>query len=264
MTRLRLYQVDAFTSRRFAGNPAAVVPLDEWLDDGLLQAIAAENNLSETAFFVPGDPAYRLRWFTPTVEVQLCGHATLASAFVLFTELEPGRTEVRFDTASGELGVSRLDDGRLELLFPAWRLERVAPPDALVEGLGVEPIEVLATPGRDYLFAVLESEAAVAALAPDLHALAALHPAGVAATAPSDRADIVCRYFAPSHGVGEDPGTGSIQCGLVPYWSARLGKPAIRTLQLSRRGAELFGELRGDRTAISGQVVKYLEGWIEV
>lgn len=264
MSRFRLYQIDAFTSRLFGGNPAAVVPLVSWLDDDLLQSIAAENNLSETAFFVPSEAAYGLRWFTPETEVKLCGHATLATAHVLFTELEPHRTEVRFDTRSGELVARRRED-RIVLDFPSWPLERLDEvPAGLAAALGVTPLEVLATTERDNLFAVLESEAEVGGLAPDMHGLAALHPAGVAVTARSWRADCVVRYFAPSYGVPEDPATGSIQCGLVPYWSARLGKESIHSLQVSRRGAEFFSEYRGERTMISGQAIKYLEGWIHL
>ena len=265
MSRLRLYQVDAFTGRLFAGNAAAVVPLVSWLDDDLLQAIAAENNLAETAFFVPTDDAYHLRWFTPEVEVKLCGHATLATAHVLFTVLEPQRNELRFETLSGALLVRKRADRRLELDFPTWRLERLGEiPAGLTEGLGRAPEEVLITTTHDNLFAVFGGEAEVGALAPDMRRLATLHPAGVIATAPSTRADCVCRYFAPSYGIDEDSGTGSIQCALVPYWSDRLDKPAIHTLQVSRRGAELFGERRGDRIAIAGQAVTYLEGWIDI
>jgi PhzF family phenazine biosynthesis protein len=264
MSRFRLYQVDAFTSRLFGGNPAAVVPLVSWLDDDLMQSIAAENNLSETAFFVPTESSYGLRWFTPEVEVKLCGHATLATAHVLFTEFEPDRAEVRFDTSSGELVASRREN-RIMLDFPTWRLERLQePPPELVDALGVTPLEVLVTAERDNLFAVLESEAEVSALTPHMEGLAALHPAGVAVTARSRRADCVVRYFAPSYGVPEDPATGSIQCALVPYWSAKLGKQSIRSLQVSRRGAEFCSELRDGRTMISGCAVKYLEGWIHV
>jgi PhzF family phenazine biosynthesis protein len=264
MTRLRLFHVDAFTSSVFGGNPAAVVPLSAWLDDELMQKIAAENNLSETAFFVPGEARRGLRWFTPEAEVKLCGHATLASAFTIFTELEPRRDEVRFDTLSGELAVTRRGE-QLVMDFPCWRLERVdASPAALTEGLQAAPLEVLATAARDNFFVVLDSETDVEALIPDMRLLASLHPAGVAVTAPGRDADFVCRYFAPSYGIPEDPGTGSIQCGLVPYWAERLGKTSLRSLQVSRRGAEFVSELRGGRTFISGRAVKYLEGWIEI
>lgn len=262
--RLRLYHVDAFTDRPFAGNPAAVVPLAGWLDDDLLLSIAAENNLPETAFFVPQEQGrYGLRWFTPEAEVKLCGHATLATALILFDEFDPERTELRFDTLSGELVVTRQGE-RLVMNFPCWSLERQqAAPSALREALGVEPVEVLMTVGKDNLFAVLEAEADVASLQPDMRTLATLHPAGVAVTAPSARADFVVRYFAPSYGIDEDPGTGSIQCGLVPYWSARLGKTTLHSLQISRRGSEFHSELRDGRTLISGRAARYMEGWID-
>ncbi|MBN1237348.1 MAG: PhzF family phenazine biosynthesis protein [Gammaproteobacteria bacterium] len=262
--KLRLFQIDAFTSDVFGGNPAAVVPLSSWLDDELMQQIAAENNLSETAFFVPGEKRRGLRWFTPEAEIKLCGHATLASAFAIFTELEPGRGEVRFDTLSGELTVTRSGD-RLVMDFPVWRLERLdAAPAALAEALGTSPAEVLVTAERDNYFAVLGDQSEVESLAPDMQSLAALHPAGVAVTAPGRDVDFVCRYFAPSYGVAEDPATGSIQCGLMPYWVERLGRNALRSRQVSRRGAEFFSELRNGRTFISGSAVKYLEGWIEI
>lgn len=262
--KLRLFQVDAFTSEVFGGNPAAVVPLSSWLDDDLMQQIAAENNLAETAFFVPGEKRRGLRWFTPEVEVQLCGHATLASAFTIFTELEPSRQKVCFETLSGELTVTRADD-RLVMDFPVWRLEPLeSPPAGLAEALGEEPVEVLVTDKRDNFFAVLDEQSRVERLSPDMEKLRSLHPAGVAVTAPGAETDFVYRYFAPSYGIPEDPGTGSMQCGLMPYWAQRLGRSALRSRQVSRRGAEFFSELRDGRTSISGRAVKYLEGWIEI
>ncbi len=262
MNKLRIWQIDAFTGRLFGGNPAAVVPLDDWLDDATLQAIARENNLPETTFFVPIESGYHLRWFTPAVEVRLCGHATLASAFVLFTEIEPQLQSVSFDTLSGRLVVRRGDDG-LGMDFPLWLLrpvERV--PDALTAGLGVEPDELLMVDTGDNFFAVLDSESTVRTLDPDFRLLETLHPAGVIVTAEGVESDCVCRYFAPSYGIPEDSGTGSIHCALAPYWSARLGKQAIHSRQLSARGSELHCELAGERTIIRGQAVKYLEGWI--
>lgn len=300
MARLALYQIDAFTSRVFGGNPAAVVPLDAWLDDAVMQAIAAENNLSETAFFVPaGAPAdagaatgagasvgagaamgaaaaaqpaaakepsgrYALRWFSPTVEVKLCGHATLATAHLLFTKLDPALREVRFETASGELGVAREGD-RLVLDFPRWQLRRLeGVPEALEEGVGLPPEQVFITSTNDNLFALFASESEVRALEPDMRRLAELHPAGVVATARGTRSDCVCRYFAPSYGIPEDPGTGSIHCGLAPFWSGELGKSRIHSLQLSKRGAELWCEVEPSRTRIAGRAVTYLEGSIEI
>jgi PhzF family phenazine biosynthesis protein len=263
MPRLRLYQVDAFTSRLFRGNPAAVVPLDRWLDDATMQAVALENNLAETAFFVPEGDGFRLRWFTPEVEVKLCGHATLASAFVLFTELEPGRREVRFATRSGVLTV-RAAGERLVMDFPRWTVEPLdSVPSALTRGLNAAPREIGAADGGGHLFVVFDREEQVRALAPDFRVLREL-TAGVIATAPGEESDCVVRYFAPAFGVDEDPATGSIHCALTPYWAERLGKRAIYSRQISKRGAELFCELNGDRVDIAGGVVKYLEGYIDV
>jgi PhzF family phenazine biosynthesis protein len=264
MSKLRLYQIDAFTDRRFGGNPAAVVPLERWLDDAVLQAVALENNLAETAYFVPDNDGCRLRWFTPTVEVDLCGHATLASAFVLFTELEPGRSRVTFETRSGPLHV-RAAGERLVMDFPRWPLAAAA--DGLGEpfaaALGAVPRELYTTAAGSNFFAVLDDEAAVRALRPDMRALAAFGM-GAIVTARGTVSDCVCRYFAPSFGIDEDAGTGSIHCALTPYWTEHLGKPAIHSRQLSRRGADLYCELDGERVAIAGSAVKYLEGWIEV
>jgi PhzF family phenazine biosynthesis protein len=263
MQRLRIYQVDAFTGRLFGGNPAAVVPLETWLDAATMQSIALENNLAETAFFVPERDGFRLRWFTPEVEVKLCGHATLASAHVLFTILEPGRRSVKFETLSGTLTVVASGD-RLVMDFPRWTLTS-APADAprtLAAALNVVPSNVLST-GDGCWLAVFDSEADVRALAPDF---AALRKIGifVIATAPGTRSDCVVRFFAPSAGIDEDPGTGSIHCALAPYWCERLGKRTLHSLQVSKRGSELHCTLEGDRVLIAGQAVKYLEGWIEV
>lgn len=263
MPRLRLYQVDAFTARRFGGNPAAVVPLDEWLDVATMQAIAQENNLAETAFFAPAEHGFKLRWFTPEVEVKLCGHATLASAFVLFTELEPGRRDVKFETLSGSLGVYAADD-KLVLDFPRWSLDPADDvPRDLLEGLGAKPLQVFTTENVSNYFAVFAKEDAVRALAPDFAILRRLD-AGVIVTAPGEQSDCVCRYFAPSYGINEDAGTGSIHCALTPYWSERQRRNTVHSRQLSARGAELFCELKGNRVEIAGQAVKYLEGWIDV
>lgn len=263
MSRLPLYQVDAFTSRRFGGNPAAVVPLEKWLDDATMQAIGLENNLAETAFFVPEKPGFRLRWFTPEVEVRLCGHATLATAFVIFTELEPGRREVKFNTLSGVLTVKAAGE-RLVMDFPRWSLAAIDDvPPALLDGLKAAPSEVLSAEDGAHFFAVFEDEAQVRSLKPDFSLLQTLG-AGVAVTARGERSDCVCRYFAPAFGIDEDPGTGSIHCALTPYWAERLRKNAIHSRQISKRGAELFCELKGNRVEIAGQAVKYLAGWIEV
>jgi predicted PhzF superfamily epimerase YddE/YHI9 len=258
--RLPLYVVDAFTPRVFGGNPAAVMPLPRWLPDATMQAIASENNLAETAFFVKERGGYHVRWFTPVHEVDLCGHATLASAYVVFRFLEPQLREVRFDSVSGPLGVGR-DGELLELDFPSRPPEKCEVPSALLEGLGVRPREVLAS--RDYL-CVLDSEEEVRALKPDLARLATLDRLGVIVTSRGREADFVSRFFAPSAGVMEDPVTGSAHCTLVPYWAQKLGKVRMRALQVSPRGGELFCSDRGPRVGIAGQAVLYLEGHIEV
>jgi len=263
MARLRIFQIDAFTGRLFGGNPAAVVPLPRWLDDATMQSIGLENNLAETAFFVPENDGFRLRWFTPEVEVKLCGHATLASAYVLFNILEPGRAKVKFETLSGALTVVAAGD-RLVMDFPRWSLDAVGSvPKALSAGLRATPVQVLSTEDAGNFFTVFDSEDDVRALAPDFRSLRSLG-AGVIATAPGRRSDCVVRYFAPAYGIDEDPGTGSIHCALTPYWSDRLRKNAIHSLQISKRGSELHCELKGDRVEIAGQVVKYLDGWIDV
>ena len=257
---LQIFQVDAFTKTLFAGNPAAVVPLTEWLPDQTMLGIAAENNLAETAFFVRRGDRFDLRWFTPTVEMDLCGHATLASAFVLYEELGFGVPEIRFDTKSGELRVER--DGELLVMdFPARPPARHKAPDGLSEALGGTPEIVLKS--RDYL-AVFPSEAHVAALRPDFRAIVELGVHAVIATAPGDNSDFVSRFFAPSVGVDEDPVTGSAHCTLVPYWAERLGKTELYARQISLRGGELFCELRGDRVRIAGNAVMYMKGEIYV
>ncbi|HLB80835.1 MAG TPA: PhzF family phenazine biosynthesis protein [Dongiaceae bacterium] len=256
-----LYQIDAFADRPFAGNPAAVCPLAAWLPDATMQAIAAENNLSETAFFVPADGHYDLRWFTPTIEVDLCGHATLAAGFVISTYLAPGTAEMRFQTRSGPLGVSRRGD-LFALDFPARPAQPCPPPAALIEGLGRKPDEILAAEGN-YL-AVYPGEAELRALAPDMGPLAALGRVGVIATAAGRDVDFVSRYFAPAFGIPEDPVTGSAHCTLVPYWARRLGKAEMSARQVSRRGGELECEDRGARVIIAGRAALYLEGRIHV
>ncbi|MCI0672755.1 MAG: PhzF family phenazine biosynthesis protein [Myxococcaceae bacterium] len=258
--RLPLYVVDAFTPRVFGGNPAAVVPLAKWLPDATMQAIAAENNLAETAFFVKERGGYHVRWFTPVHEMDLCGHATLASAWVILRYLEPSSREVRFDSVSGPLGVSR-EGEFLELDFPSRPPERCEVPTALLEGLSVQPREVLAS--RDYM-CVLESEEQVRELKPDFAKLARLDRLGVIVTARGREADFVSRFFAPNEVVPEDPVTGSAHCTLVPYWAQKLGKARLRALQLSPRGGELYCSDRGPRVGIAGQAVLYLEGHIEV
>ena len=259
--QLPLYQVDAFAGRVFRGNPAAVCPLDAWLPDDVMQSIALENQLSETAFFVRGDDAFRLRWFTPTDEVDLCGHATLASAFVLFEELGYDEDTLRFDTQSGRLTVAR-DGARLVLDFPVRRAARVEAAPELVRALGApQPVEVHEGP---YWLAVYEDEAAVRALAPDFAALASFEPVIATAAGDDDGVDFVSRFFAPNCGVDEDPVTGSAHCTSTPYWAERLGKQTLVARQVSARGGELHCALRGDRVAIAGEAVLYLRGTITI
>jgi PhzF family phenazine biosynthesis protein len=258
--RITMFQIDAFASRLFAGNPAAVCPLEDWLEDWQMQAIAAENNLSETAFFVPRGNKYHLRWFTPAVEVDLCGHATLASAFVILNYLEPSGESVTFDTRSGELTVRR--NGELfSMDFPARPPASCEKPALLFEALGKEPRELLAS--RD-LMAVYQSEEDVRSMKPDMSLLEKVEHFAVIATAPGKNVDFVSRFFAPRGGIPEDPVTGSAHCTLVPYWSKRLGKTELHALQVSARGGELWCEDRGDRVIISGRAVRYLEGIIHL
>ena len=264
MTRLPLYQVDAFADEVFQGNPAAVCPLPEWLPDETLQAIAAENNLSETAFLVPGEDPVPLRWFTPRQEVPLCGHATLAAAFVVLTYLEPERDSVTFESRSGPLRVFRDDDG-FALDFPALRAEGMdAVPDALPEGLGVDFVDVRVTHEDPNYLAILESQDVVADLQPDLWTLETLHPYGVAVSAPGTATDFVSRYFAPGYGIPEDPVTGSIHCALAPYWAERLGRERLSARQASERGGRLDLVVAGERVHIEGTAVTYMTGEIVV
>ncbi len=258
--QIPLYQVDAFSGRVFGGNPAAICPLEEWLDDATLQSIALENNLSETAFFVGSGDRRQLRCFTPGCEVDLCGHATLASAFVIMQLLEKGRREIRFDTRSGELTVS--SDVRLYTMdFPSRPPTPLEPPPALAAALGAPPQAVLAA--RDVL-AIYGSEGEVRALEPNMDAVAKLDTFAVIVTAPGSDVDFVSRFFAPAKGVPEDPVTGSAHCTLIPYWAQQLGKTKLRARQVSRRGGELWCELSGDRVKISGEAVLFAEGKLYV
>jgi len=269
--KLPFYQIDAFTSSVFSGNPAGVCLLDSWLDDSPLLAIAAENNLSETAFLVRGQAGYELRWFTPKTEVDLCGHATLATAFVVFTYLDPGNNTVRFETTSGVLTVRREGD-LLAMDFPSRIAVSCPVPDELIRGLGIEPREVLLA--RDYL-AVYDSEEQIKSLQPDMLELSRLDCLGVIVTAPGSECDFVSRFFAPRVGIPEDPVTGSSHCTLIPYWAERTGKSELHARQLSERGGELFcidlnnrdhldRDLGGGRVSIAGRAVTYLEGTIIV
>jgi PhzF family phenazine biosynthesis protein len=262
MTRLPIYQVDAFTDKLFGGNPAAICPLETWLPDATMQAIAAENNLAETAFFVRDGGDYALRWFTPTVEVDLCGHATLASGHVVFSFLEPRRETVSFHTKkAGTLTVTRRGD-MLVMDFPARAPNPAEPPAGLLAALGGTPREVLRA--RDYLV-VYDSAAEIAALAPDLAALEKVDCWAAIVTAPGENGiDFVSRFFAPAQGIPEDPVTGSAHCTLVPYWAKRLRKTRLEARQISWRGGALTCTLDGERVGMAGNAVVYLEGRIEV
>jgi len=260
--RTAIYQVDAFTTRVFAGNPAAVMPLERFLSDATMLAIAAENNLSETAFLVAEDGDYRLRWFTPQVEVPLCGHATLASAAVVMERLEPGRKRVVFHSASGPLTVARSGAGYV-IDLPARTSQEIATTPGLAEALGAVPVEVRVN-AFNYM-AVLENAEVVRRLAPDMAAISRLDRPGVIVTAPGDGVyDFISRYFAPAKGIPEDPVTGAAHCMLAPYWAQRLGKTEFRAFQASRRGGEVICRLVNDRTELEGSCVFYLEGEVEI
>jgi PhzF family phenazine biosynthesis protein len=254
------YEVLAFTDRSFAGNPAGICILKEWLPDALMQRIAAENNLAETAFLIDRGEFFDIRWLAPTAEIDLCGHATLASAHVLFQHLGHAGNSLRFQSRSGELTVDQNGD-RLVLDFPSRPASPCEAPPWLADSLGAQPKEVFK--GRDYM-AVFERPEEVSAVKPDFARLSTIDAQGVFVTAPGNDCDFVSRYFAPSVGVPEDPVTGSIHCTLIPYWSNRLGKKKLHARQLSPRSGELFCEDRGDRVGIGGTAVTYLEGTIRV
>lgn len=251
-----LYQVDAFASRVFEGNPAAVCPLDEWLPDELMQSIAAENNLSETAFLVPAETGYAIRWFTPVAEVDLCGHATLASAWVLFHRLEYRSDTIRFESRSGALTVAR-DGDRLVMDFPGQAPIPCETPSGLVEALGARPAECLEFID---LVVVFDDAQTVHNIQPRMERLSALAYRGIIVTAPGGGYDFVSRFFGPAVGVPEDPVTGSAHTKLAPYWASKLGKKHLRARQLSARGGDLECTVRGDRVLIAGRAVPYLEG----
>lgn len=258
---LKFFQVDAFTSKPFAGNPAAVMPLEEWLPDERLQAIAAEHNLAETAYFVPQGRDYHLRWFTPTVEMPLCGHATLASAYVLFNQLERSRDNVVFHTLSGPLTVAR-DGDRLEMDFPVRTNEPASPSEMapVADAIGAKVTDLRR--GWTYL-AVVESEDVVRNLKPDLAKIAAL-PLDVTVTARGAKADFVSRVFVPKVGIPEDPVTGGAHCMLVPYWSNVMERKTFFARQVSSRGGELWLRLEGDRVKMAGHAVLTVTGEVHV
>jgi PhzF family phenazine biosynthesis protein len=257
-----IFQIDAFTTRRFAGNPAAVMPMKAFPPDSVMQSVAMENNLAETAFIVPANGDYRLRWFTPTVEVPLCGHATLASAAVVMERLEPARKAVVFHTASGALTVRRTEN-RYVMDFPAHRIEAIAQPIGLAEAIGVNVDDVVSYAGN-YL-ALLSTADSVRTLIPDFAKVEALSCTGVVVTAPGDGGyDFVSRYFAPAKGIPEDPVTGGAHCALVPFWAQKLALTEFRAFQASKRGGEIICRLLGERVELEGAVVFYLEGEVEL
>jgi len=257
---LKTYQIDAFASKVFTGNPAAVCPLDVWLDEKLMQQIAAENNLSETAFFVKNNGFYDIRWFTPTVEVELCGHATLASAYVLFQELGFAGDSILFQSKSGALKVSQ-DRGKFILDFPKQIPVSCITPAPIQLAFGNNVQSCLKH--EDYIV-VLHDEAAVMNANPDIHILKQLDLRGVIITARSNQYDFVSRFFAPNCGIDEDPVTGSSFTQLAPYWAKVLGKNKLTAKQVSQRGGEVWCELVDDRVCIAGEAVKYAEGFITV
>lgn len=261
--KLPLYQVDAFADNIFEGNPAAVCPLDEWLPDDKLRQIAMENNLSETAFFVREEGSYRLRWFTPATEVDLCGHATLASAHVLFEHMDFDEKEIRFNSNSGILSVRKEDD-KLLMNFPTAELNETLPPRFLDDAIGLPPQELYED--TDYL-SVVEYEDQVRTLDPDIRALKKADVRGIIVTAPADDSsdfDFVSRFFGPAVGVDEDPVTGSAHTMLTPYWSRRLGKNELIGRQVSHRGGTVYCHLQDDRVELGGRACTFLQGEIEL
>lgn len=259
---LTIYQVAAFTSQPFGGNPAAVIPLDDWIDDSLMQKIAAENNLSETAFFVPvAESEWHIRWFTPAVEVPLCGHATLATAAVIDAKLGNKNWPIKLQSASGPLFVDKVADAFV-LDLPVNKPQPVELPDGLEAALGAEIVESYI--GRDIYLLVLKDEAAVAALRPDFAAMGSVVEHGAIATAEGDQVDFVSRFFAPGIGIDEDPVTGAAHCVLTPYWSKRLGKTTLEARQISSRVGELLCEDLGARVKLRGNAVFFLSGQIEI
>lgn len=255
-----IYQADAFTDKLFGGNPAAICPLTEWLPDATMQKIAIENNLAETAFFVKTDTGYKLRWFTPEYEIDLCGHATLASAHILFTELGFDGDEIHFETVkAGTLHIKREGD-KYTMDFPSRPPIPIEPPNGLAEALGDKQPQAFYR-SRDY-FLVYETEQDIKDLTPDFFALSKMDTVGVIVTAPGDNSDFVSRFFAPGAGIAEDPVTGSAHCNLIPYWAKKLDKNNLHAYQISARRGELWCQLKGDRVLMSGKAVTYLKGEI--
>ena len=258
---LPIYQVDAFADAVFTGNPAAVMPLQEWLPDSTLQALAMENNLSETAFLVPHEDGHELRWFTPLTEVELCGHATLAAAHVLFRHLAAEGDTLQFQTRSGTLRVAR-DDRGLTLDFPATQMQAAEVDPAICRALGGNASEALEPAGYGATLYIYEFEEDIAGLSPDFSALRTASQRNIIVSAPGDACDVVSRFFGPQVGIDEDPVTGSAHCALVPYWARRLGQDTLQARQISPRGGTLMCELRGDRVLMTGTAVTYMTGTV--
>jgi len=258
--KLSIYQIDAFAEKAFEGNPAAVCPLLEWLPDEVMQSIAEENNLSETAFFVPTEEGFHIRWFTPVVEVDLCGHATLASAYVIFAFLGFEGKVINFKSKSGLLKVEQRD-GLLVMDFPSQQPIPCETPDEIIQAFKKNPVECLKA--EDYIV-VFRSEEDVISAQPDFEALSRLDLRGVAITSKSNRYDFICRFFAPKYGIKEDPVTGSSYTQLIPYWSNILGNTKLHAKQVSSRSGEIFCELLGNRVSIAGKAITYLVGEIEI
>ena len=259
--QLPIYQIDAFTDQIFGGNPAAVCPLESWLPDTLMQSIASENNLAETAFFVKENDTYRIRWFTPATEVNLCGHATLASAYVLFECLEISANSIHFTSLSGSLYVTKDTEGTLTMDFPKAKMERCATPQALWESLGAHPIECFK--GEDYM-AILDSEETLVNIQPDLRQMATLPVRGVVVTSRGEDCDFVSRFFAPQSGIDEDPVTGSAHCATAPYWANQLKKNTLTAIQRSKREGHILCQVSDNRVRLTGKARLYLTGHIEV
>ncbi len=258
--KMTIYQVDAFTDHVFGGNPAAVCPLHRWIDESLMLSIAGENNLSETAFFVKTNAGFEIRWFTPELEIDLCGHATLATAHVLFQHLQYDRAEIEFVYAGGKLAVVR-EDQLIKMDFPAVPAAPTATTEGLLRSMKLAPLE--AFKARDYML-IYDSEEDIASLTPDFAEMAKINTVGIIATAPGRDVDFVSRFFAPKAGINEDPVTGSAHCTLIPYWADRLGKSTLSALQLSKRRGDVQCAYLGERVMIAGQAVTYMQGEIYV
>lgn len=257
--KLKIYQVDAFAEKVFSGNPAAVIPLENWLADEVMQNIALENNLSETAFFIPTENGFQIRWFTPGAEVDLCGHATLASAHIIFNHLNSAKKEIQFESRSGTLTVKKANN-LLVLNFPASKISEVEIPNNLKDAFNLEPVKCVK--GRDDLMLIYKNENEIRQLTPDFQKILKSKTRGIICTAKSEKFDFVSRFFAPAVGVNEDPVTGSAHTMLIPFWAKELNKKQLHAKQISARGGELYCEHLNDRVAIGGKAITYLIGEI--